>query len=499
MVDLGQWRYIAQRVDGATGGLGEFLDFNVPMQGVSLDEILSGHNSLTGTITPEYARLKGSDGRPLFEEWGTAIWAEAPDGEIRGGGVLTHSGFEGPNWQLECTDLTGVTIDLPYTEANWWVNVDPMDVFRYVWRYIQSQPNGNLGITIDPTTSPMRIGTDLVQRVEFDTEVDSSGELPEDQEPVPLPAAPNRYANNAAWVDAAVKHMKANGWTGSVVRDALERWLKKDELTEAGKWTPLTDKEAKIKKRAIEKVGPPPNPPNGFHRTTTTTVAGDGAADATPPPADPAAQTPTYQADPFVLAWYQDFDLSNTIDDLATATPFDWHLVHFWQDDEIRHHIRLGYPRIGRRRDELRFVVGENIHTLPSVERDGSEYANEVLVLGAGEGSSMIMGRAFRREDGRIRKVATISDPSIRTNEDAIARAQQELAKRFNLENVTSIMLTNHPHAPMGSVDLGDEILVEGDLGWIDLEAWCRVVGRQLNPDSGEAMGLTLIRTDRLG
>lgn len=515
------WRYIAQRFDGNTGGLGDFLDFNVPLTGVNLEEVLSGDNALSGTITPEYTRLKGADGQPILREWGTAIWAEDPDGEIRGGGLLTYSDFTGPTWTLECTDLTVITDGLPFTEAAFFVNVDPMDLFRHIWEYVQRQPSSNMGISIDATTSPMRLGTDLIQRIDFDLEPDPSESLPEpgpepdeDLPEQPAPVAPNRYANNADWRDAGVKAMKAVGWKGPVVDDALGKWLNKDTLIENGNWPKggLTDKERTIRDRTIEKIGWPPNPPNpGFKGMAQPILVGDVVYPVTPTPnANPDSpepvpeeqpapeELPVYEYDAYKLNWYTNLDLSSDIAELATKTPFDWHLTHRWVGEEIHHHIRLGYPRIGRRRPDLRFVVGENIHTVPTVERDGTEYANEVLVLGSGEGSSIIMGRAFRPNDGRVRKVVTISDPSINTTADAIRSAEQELARRFNIENLREIVLMNHPHAPMGAVDLGDEILVEGDLGWIDLEVWCRVVSRSMAPDNSDSQVLTLIRSDRL-
>ena len=247
-----------------------------------------------------------------------------------------------------------------------------------------------------------------------------------------------------------------------------------------------------------------PNPPEPGHKKSTLVV--NMRPQMNPPtggeivtePEITEEPLPVYQHDAYKLNWYDTLDLGAEVANLAGDTPFDWHLTHKWVDNEIRHHIRVGYPTLGRRRPELRFVVGENIHTPPEVERDGSEYANEVWVFGAGEGSLQVMGRAFRRDDGRVRKIATVSDPSITTEAAAITRAQQELAKRFNLENISEVILVDHPHARAGEVDLGDEILIEGDIGWIDLSTWCRVIGRTISPDDGDAQVLKVIRSDRI-
>lgn len=470
MVASGQWRYIAQRMTG--DGPGEFLDFNLPLKNVDIDGILSGHEGLRGTITPEYMRLKGPDGRPILEERACAIWAEDPAGEIRGGGILTYCDFDGANWTVECSGLTFASVDLPYTDANFWIDVDPIDVFRYIWTWIQSKPNGDLGLTVDQTTSPMRIGNVMVQRVDFDTEPDPSVLSPE-----PIPIAPNPFSDNAAWVDKGVKVMVAVGWTGSVVREALENWL-------LSKY--LTDKQTIIKNKVIEKIGLPPNPPGEIGRPVTGEVVGGGGE---------APVVWEYEA--YKLAWYKDHDLSATIDDLSAMTPFDWHLTHRWDGDQILHNIRVGYPKLGRRLDDLRFVVGENIHVIPRISNNGTEYANEILFLGSGEGSSQVRASAYR-PDGRIRTVAVVSDTTVHDQRVAFVRAKQELAKRSIVQDITEITLLDHPNAPVGSVSLGDELLLEGDTGWVDLEVWVRVVATKISPDQGGAMTLTVIRSDRL-
>jgi hypothetical protein len=437
-------------------------------------------------------RLKDANGRPIITELGTAIWAEDPDGEIRGGGLVTYCEFDGPNWSLECTDLTGTSIDLPYTDANYWIDIDPAELFRYIWWWIQSQPGGNVGIEVDNFATPVRLGNVMVQRVDFDLEADPSLD-PAVAVPVPIPTQPNPFTINSDWVDKGVRVMKAVGWTGSVVRYALESWLIGIRIGE---------RDMRIVNKVIEKIGPPPDPPYPIGRPNT--YVGEP-----PPPPPPPGETGTpaeevvWEYEAYKLAWYKDHNLAQTIDDLASMTPFDWYLTHEWVDLEegesrIRHRLRVGYPKIGRRLDDLRFVVGENVRVLPKIERDGTEYANEVLFLGAGEGSAQVVARAFRGGRDTVRKVAVVSDPSVTDQRTAMMGAERQIAKRVILDDIAEIVLEDHPNAPMGSVSLGDEFFLEGETGWIDLGCYVRVVERHLSPESGEAMTLTVIRTDRL-
>lgn len=506
------WRYLAQRIDGE-GNLGEFLDTNLPLSGVNIQEVLSGHNGISGTITPEVQRLKGLDGRPILEEWATAIWAETPDGEIYGG-IVETLGMDGPSLTVDCIDISGSMIDLPYTDAAYFVNVDPIDMFRHIWVWAQAKEGGNYGVSIDRTTSPIVLGGDLIQRVEFDTEPDptepAAPGAPVDEgtaETGPMPASPSRYATNGAWRDAGVKVMKTRGWNVDVVDDALRKWLNKDALKQAGNWTPMTERETTIKSKVLEAIGYPPNPPSGAGpsalpvmniRPQVNPPQPTGTTTTAPEPDAVTGERIIWEYDAYKLNWYSNHDLSSDIDDLAAATPFDWHMTHHWFEDEIRHHIRIGYPRLGRRRDDLRFVIGENIKVVPSVERRGIDYANEVLVLGTGEGSAQVIGRAHRPRGGRPRRVATVSAPWITSNAMANNYAASQLASRNSVEDVSEIVVTNHSHAPIGSVDLGDEILLEGETGWADLDVWTRVLTRSFSPESGDSMVLGVMRTDRI-
>jgi hypothetical protein len=455
------WRYFAQRFDG-TGNLGDFIDLNLPLQEVEISEVLSGHNAISALVTPDLLRLKGSDGRPVFDEWGACIWAESPSGEVYGG-VFEASGFSGGDWSMEATDLSGVLIDTPFDDAVGFENVDPLDIFRFIWRWYQERPGCNLGITTDMTGSPIRLGSEYVQVEDFDQEAIED----------PTPLAPSSYASNEVWVDKAVKKLKKQGFKESLVRPTLEEWL------EPG-LTLFNPEELKIIKKARRILGEPPFPPT------------ESVVDATPTVEDPKV----YQVDSYKLNWYTNHDLAGDIDDLAAETPFDWHLIHRWSDEgeeaDLQHHFRLGYPRLGR--------IGENIHEIPDVDRDGEEYANDIIVLGNGEGAATLRGRAYKPIAGRMRRTKVITDQTLMSVDACNARAAEELAKRSILDEIPELELLDHPHAPVGAIQLGDEFLLEGNTGWLDMSVWVRCLGRTFSPDDdGGRVRLSVIRTDRLG
>lgn len=198
-----------------------------------------------------------------------------------------------------------------------------------------------------------------------------------------------------------------------------------------------------------------------------------------------------FQSGPFVLAWYQTDDCGKEIDDLAEFTPFDYRMEHEWSGDTFTSFLRIGTPKIGVRRNGLRFVVGENIIDMPGLERAGDDYANEVLVLGSGEASKMRRGTAKRVPD-RLRRVAVVADKSKRSNAAAAKLAENELKNRLGDPDITEITVMDHPNARFNTWSLGDEILVTTPDGWLKpMRLWCRVVSEQWNCDE-DTLTLTL-------
>lgn len=199
--------------------------------------------------------------------------------------------------------------------------------------------------------------------------------------------------------------------------------------------------------------------------------------------------------EPFELNSWSTDDLGAVIDDLAKTTPFDYHERHRWNQTKtaVEHELVFGYPRLGTRRPGLRFVFGENIHTVPTVTTGG--YANHIRFLGAGEGRDMIRAEA-KISDGRLRRMATIDDKSVQSQELAQRRAREELTRRQRRLDITQVTVRDTPTAPLGAWSVGDEIRVQGELDWVDVDLWMRVVSITVSPDTPEIIAMSLVRAD---
>jgi hypothetical protein len=375
----GDWRFLLQGIDGS-GTPGPIIHPDLPLSGVSITESVNATNELNATISPFEKEIK-----PYLVNWGCLIWAEAA-GKIRGGGILVHSGKRGNAMSLEVMGLHGYPYGMPYgpnrADSIFFVETDPLDIYRHIWTYLQGKPGGNLGVTVDPLKTGLKIGVELEQG-EFDTE---------------------------------------NG--------------------------PIS-----------------------------------------------------FESGPYKLNWYETHDLGQNIEDLAADTPFEFREINTWNaaGTGVDTRIELAYPRFSRKVTQQRFVIGENLIVPVDESHNGDEWANELLLLGAGEGRTMIQGSASLPRGNRIRRVAVVEDKAIKDAKVANTRAYNLLKARIEMGDITSVTVLDHPMAPLGSVRPGDEIYLSLDYDWQQGEGyWVRIQSIRYSPDQGNNYQLSVIRSDKV-
>lgn len=207
----------------------------------------------------------------------------------------------------------------------------------------------------------------------------------------------------------------------------------------------------------------------------------------------------SFVSGPLRFAIWQTHDIGKEIDDLATETPFDWAIDHQWNDakDSVTHHMRFGVPRLGKRRHDLRFAVGENVIAVPEETVEGDDWFSDYLVLGAGEGSKMVRGSSGISHN-RLRRVGVHSDTTLRTSTAARKRAEQLLKLNFDDGEVSDALVVDSPHAPNGSYRVGDDIALTTVPGWMPSDVtWYRILGITMEPESG-VNRLSLIRSEKV-
>jgi hypothetical protein len=419
---------------------GQWLHRDV--QGTSQPSVTWAFNSpdsFTVTLSPPRKDMMTAAGEPLLQEWRDAVYLEEND-QIKWGGILTSSTFNGPAWALTCTGFAGYASGAPYEGASWTqTNIDALDVVRYLWSWLQSQSGANIGLALDNTKAGGLLGAQVPPGVHDTLARKAAGHQPN------------------IWVFSATL------------------WQKGMYL----------------------KIG---NSDTHFYQIKT--VNNDGMLTLTQNliKAEYAEKLPIVQIVPpvpFNLAWWNSTDIAQEITSIQQEVPFDWREVHTWHDSTkqaVNHRLAFGAPRIGMRRTELRFCEGENIMQAGVVTRDGNNLATTVLGLGAGQGSAQVRATAGNLA-GQLRRVTVYTDQTVKTVARMAAKATKVHAAMQNIDTVTSIVIKNHPNAAFGSFAPGDDIPVQLRSGWRNTLIWSRVMSMTQDPTTN-LMTVNLARSD---
>ncbi|MEU2558433.1 hypothetical protein ABZ626_03660 [Streptomyces longispororuber] len=203
--------------------------------------------------------------------------------------------------------------------------------------------------------------------------------------------------------------------------------------------------------------------------------------------------------DRYSIDWWEAPVLGDVIEDMVQVEGGpEWTETVSWTGEKPRHRIRIGWPRLGTRRRDLAFTTGVNIIESVAVEYDADEAAQVVIGLGAGE------GRSRRRtidavRNGRLRLEHVLEVASEKGADRLAARARTERIARQVTGEVTEITVHDHPAAPIGSWQIGDEVRVRVHDDWADYDMWSRIISYQIRPgaEDSERAVLQLRRADR--
>ncbi|WOX11465.1 hypothetical protein [Streptomyces sp. N50] len=205
-------------------------------------------------------------------------------------------------------------------------------------------------------------------------------------------------------------------------------------------------------------------------------------------------------AEPYRTDWWEAPVLGQVVDDMtATDGGPEWTETTDRSADRALGRIRLGWPRLGARRTDIGFASGTNVATTVPVVYDADASAQVVIALGAGEGRSRRRAVDAIR-NGRLRLEHVLEAPAEKSNDLLAARARTERIARQILGEVTEIQVIDHPAAPIGSWQIGDDVRVSLHDQWSDFDGWCRITGWTIRPPQGDAperVTLQLARADR--
>lgn len=443
---------------------GRWLNWDVPLVAPEITYTLSGPTVIRGRIGPDDAtQVQGIDA------WGTWLHVEE-GGVIRASGILQPLAIEGDDLVIEAVGVHGYAIGMQFESEYARLDIDPVDVMRDLWSYLQSFPDSKLGVSVDDVPTPRRLGKPARTTVKLDSrgdivyrevKTDAGGRMRVDESDVPA----------AVW--AKLMALGYQLWYDSGTGERVLLVF-----------------------------------PNDYAMATTGLRANHITGTATDPQTGETVridfwQVPefTYQeAEYYEIAWWNGIDIGREIDNLAKQTPFDFAEVPRWADDRAKviQHIAIGYPRLGTKRLDLRFAEDENLLAAVVLRESPAFYASQVIIRGAGEGRKAIRAQAGVPNPNRVRRVTSVTDQTITSNTRAQDVAAEELRRRLAALTISEISIDGtHPNAPVGSFTLGDDILVQALLPYFgEVQLWHRVIAYTWRPDTDE-VSLTLRRSEQ--
>lgn len=183
-------------------------------------------------------------------------------------------------------------------------------------------------------------------------------------------------------------------------------------------------------------------------------------------------------------------DCGEQMNKWARDVPFDYKELSTWNAARtaIQKELNLSYPRHGTQKTNISFRMGENVITGTPREEIETEFATAVNVEGWLPGVRII-GYFNNAVPNRLRRVLTVDDASVTTVERANSWAKKLIMRRQAPKSWAEITVDlYHPSAPLGSWDLGDDILIQGYMPWVGMSSqWHRVMAIQYDFEAGRA------------
>ena len=473
---------------------------------------LSAVGNMTLTVGAAQANVKGPDGLPLFQEWGTLVTVDDDD-EIPFRGIVTDVEYAGANWKLTVSSMATCFYGTPYEDDPYYgAEVDPAAIVRKLVAHVQSFPDSDLGITVAGST-PVRVGSFSTQRrieavAYYDEKVaDYKAENKTLQGLRKIVAATRKTAavqrTNRA---GASRELTAAKKTLTAAKTSLTAAKKtKDPAKIAAAQNAVTAAQGNVNDLQAELNSRDGNIDATNARIKAQQADVDAQAsivatmkerkDKASELKSEAQQKESEDGGAYALEWWDAPDCGRLIDDLAKSAPFDWVEEHYWSGDVPTTRIRIAHPRTGRRlsgENDPTFVQGVNITVQLQPASEGSNFANTVFGIGAGEGAGSIR-RLISKRNGRLRRVATLQSKDVKSKQDMVTRIQAELNARQETLAVNSIVVREHLNSPRGSYSLGDDIYVQGNVPhYGKFGLWHRIVSITEQPNGFTELDLQL-------
>lgn len=325
---------------------GKILAYDLKVRQPQLMRKLSGPSAIEFMLDARDTSVWTEDGKPIvLKPWGHWCHVEKDD-KIWASGLFQPSDIDPKTGMLQARfqGFSNYPSKIPWLEDWNPIAVDPFEIFRRVWKHLQSYPNGDLGVEVYPDFS----GTQMLPGFSFDGD--------------------------------------------KFVQDFFAIFI-----------------------RAVDFV-----------------------------------------------------DCGDYLNKLARDIPFDFFEESSWNENHtaINKKIRLAYPRGGVDQENLLFQFGTNVIEGKSKIESEVQWVSDLIIRGWFPGK-VYSSQLENADPMRYRRVIMEEDVFLNSDERTAAWSKRQLQRRqFPRQWESIIVNMYHSNAPFGTYDVGDTILIEGEMPW---------------------------------
>lgn len=136
----------------------EVLSYDLPVKENTPIREVNGPGGVSGTILADVALARATDGRPLVQQWSTALYV-VEDGEILCGGPVTNLSDKGDERTFIASGFTAWPNGTPFLDSYYPDDFEsPVAAYRALWSHLQSFPDGNIGMNVDDDPTYLIVG-----------------------------------------------------------------------------------------------------------------------------------------------------------------------------------------------------------------------------------------------------------------------------------------------------------------------------------------------------
>lgn len=451
------------------------------------DDILkvSQPGAINFSVAPEWETMVAHDGSLMFEKRKTLVVVEAANRQIANVGLVDS--LDPQNGRL-VVGAGGVSMTVGQSgpwegQQGWYVETDPVTMFRDVWEQTQSMPNAIRGVRVTgdtssggmvgyPGSSRWQAAKRALDRARPEFDVWTARQRKRERAEQRLmetvfkvvglkrignisvsdnePDSPAWEANSTIWVHES--QQRAYRW-----RDG--RWISQSQADRAvAEWLDM-QRLAEYAKREVDRYQ---------YQIEPLQERLDALEHE--------------QREPYTLYFWQNHDMADVISDLMTLGPFEYRERAAWvQDadgnDRLDLQLEVGAPRVGVRREELHLEFGVNIQG--DYTREYGPVYTGVAQFGAGSGSEVLSEQRDWNPQHVVRNILTETDKDA-YNRSLVRSAANRLRDRAQGEagiKFTDLTIYHDKACPVGSFEEGDSFRITGRLdGGVRVNQWVRVM-----------------------